>query len=382
VNVFLTDDPRSHPAYSELAAAPPDGVRFTWTEDAGPTDSSRIRRTGARAAARMLGLPNMVPLVSATGRVDLVHSCQRLLLTRRPWVVDVEHGQPFVGTDFDRLNNPLTRAVILRVLRSAGCRSILPWSETAARAFVATFNPDAAVAQKIRVVHPAVRPANDYVRPSMTAECRLLFVANRPAYNAILKGARELLDAFRVLRATRPALSLTVVGPTLDGFQASAKDVAGVRLVGPVTKARLDELYRNADIFVLPTLSDTFGMVFVEAMAYGLPIVALDRPFTRDVVRPGETGLLVPMPASVVHWCADDGRFTMSSDAFIQAVSKSLPEPALVRGLIEALAALVDDAALRRRLGAAGRDEVLSGRFSVSRRNQALGEIYSRIVGG
>src|SRR4029077_20209387 len=116
--------------------------------------------------------------------------------------------------------------------------------------------PDAAVTRKMRVVYPAIRPPTAYVPRKMAAGCRLLFVANRPAYNAILKGARELLEAFRVLRTTSPTLSLTVVGPTPDAFQASTRNVAGVQLVGPVTPARLDQLYRNADVFVMPTLSD------------------------------------------------------------------------------------------------------------------------------
>jgi glycosyltransferase involved in cell wall biosynthesis len=50
-------------------------------------------------------------------------------------------------------------------------------------------------------------------------------------------------------------------------------------------------MYRAADVFVFPTLLETFGMVLVEAMAAGLPIVTTDAPGVRHVVRHGENGL-------------------------------------------------------------------------------------------
>jgi glycosyltransferase involved in cell wall biosynthesis len=53
----------------------------------------------------------------------------------------------------------------------------------------------------------------------------------------------------------------------------------------------LVELYRSADIFAFPTLLETFGMVLVEAMAAGLPVVTTDAPGVRDVIAHGENGL-------------------------------------------------------------------------------------------
>lgn len=56
----------------------------------------------------------------------------------------------------------------------------------------------------------------------------------------------------------------------------------------------LVELYRSADIFAFPTLLETFGMVLVEAMAAGLPIVTTDAPGVRDVIFPEKNGLQSP----------------------------------------------------------------------------------------
>jgi glycosyltransferase involved in cell wall biosynthesis len=321
-------------------------------------------------------MPNLVPLLGMRRDIDVVHSCQNLLLTRRPWLVDLEHGQPFVGSDFNRLDNPVTRGIILSLLASDRCRAILPWTETAARAFTATFNPDAAIVAKMRVVAPAIRaPRIDPVERNST-RCRLLFVANRPEYNVLLKGGRELLKAFRILRQRFTRVSLTIVGPVQPDVAAAARDIPGVLFTGTVPRAELETIYREADIYVMPTASDTFGMVFLEAMAHALPVVALNRPFTRDIVRHGETGLLVNVPASAIQWCADDGRLTMNSEVLIAAVLNAPPDETLIENLVDVLTMLIEDVPLRRKLGAAARDEIISGKFSILRRNQALRDIY------
>lgn len=56
----------------------------------------------------------------------------------------------------------------------------------------------------------------------------------------------------------------------------------------------LIDLYCSADLFALPTLIETFGMVLVEAMAAGLPIVTTDAPGVRDVIEEGTEGFKVP----------------------------------------------------------------------------------------
>ena len=59
-----------------------------------------------------------------------------------------------------------------------------------------------------------------------------------------------------------------------------------------VPSTKLIDLYRSSDIFVLPSLLETFGMVLIEAMAAGTPVVTTDAPGCRDVVSHGFNGLL------------------------------------------------------------------------------------------
>jgi glycosyltransferase involved in cell wall biosynthesis len=67
-----------------------------------------------------------------------------------------------------------------------------------------------------------------------------------------------------------------------------------VVLLGDVSRAQLAGEYVNADVFCLPSVQEGFGIVFLEAMAAGLPVVACRAAAIPEVVRDGATGVLVP----------------------------------------------------------------------------------------
>ena len=116
---------------------------------------------------------------------------------------------------------------------------------------------------------------------------RILFVGG----DLERKGGLVLLDAVRDLRADGVDIELDVV--TRD--DAPAQD--GVRIhhgLGP-NSPDLIQLYHGADVFCLPTLGDCLPMVLSEAGAVGLPLVSTDVGAISEIVRDGETGLLVPV---------------------------------------------------------------------------------------
>jgi phosphatidyl-myo-inositol dimannoside synthase len=112
------------------------------------------------------------------------------------------------------------------------------------------------------------------------------------------KRLEDLLEAAAILRYRPPELRVRIVGsgPEWARLCARHRDLGladTVAMVGDVSPEQLLEEYANADIFCLPSVQEGFGIVFLEAMAAQLPIVACRAAAVPEVVRDGETGLLV-----------------------------------------------------------------------------------------
>jgi glycosyltransferase involved in cell wall biosynthesis len=106
------------------------------------------------------------------------------------------------------------------------------------------------------------------------------------------KGLRTLLQAAAQLRHTIPRLELRIVGdgPEYKKLREICTELhldAIVHWLGDVSRARLAQEYNRAKVFCLPSLQEGFGIVFLEAMAAGKPIVAVRAAAVPEVVRNG-----------------------------------------------------------------------------------------------
>jgi glycosyltransferase-like protein len=122
------------------------------------------------------------------------------------------------------------------------------------------------------------------------------------------KGSITLLDGFAGLRRAVPEREPVLVvagGATLFDYRheierfaarraALGLDDGSVRVLGPVSDAELESLYRAADVFAFPSVTEGFGLVVLEALASGLPVVASDLDVLRGFLADGESALLTP----------------------------------------------------------------------------------------
>jgi phosphatidylinositol alpha-mannosyltransferase len=113
------------------------------------------------------------------------------------------------------------------------------------------------------------------------------------------KGLLELLKAYRLLRRTGVDARLLVVGAGPQEREArryvATRNLGGVHFLGRVTDDERNQLFKTADVFCSPaTGRESFGIVLLEAMAAGAPIVASDIHGYKGVVRRGREALLVP----------------------------------------------------------------------------------------
>nr|WP_281493697.1 glycosyltransferase family 4 protein [Ancylobacter koreensis] len=128
-------------------------------------------------------------------------------------------------------------------------------------------------------------------------ELRLLFVG----ISWHRKGGPKAVEVTRILRERGISARLDVVGYRPTGLRETHD---GVTFHGRLKKsnaeefARLNELYDQAQFFIMPTQFECYGMVFAEAATYGLPIISTRTGGVPSVVKDGETGLLFPVDGS------------------------------------------------------------------------------------
>jgi glycosyltransferase involved in cell wall biosynthesis len=113
------------------------------------------------------------------------------------------------------------------------------------------------------------------------------------------KRFQDLLEACAILRNELPELCLTAVGggdglPMYEEMAAKLGITDLVRFRGRLEGDALVQAYREAAVFALPSLAEPFGMVITEAMASGLPVVAVKGGGVPTVVDDNHDGLLVP----------------------------------------------------------------------------------------
>lgn len=166
------------------------------------------------------------------------------------------------------------------------------------------------------------------------------------------KGVAQLLDAWRIVKSSLPSAELHMAGGAdlwKNGREtAGAAESAGqvremqeqglLRCVGELPRSQMPEFWNSVNVAVVPSLYEPFGLVALEAMACGVPVVCTSAGGLKEVVVHGESGLLV--------------------------------QPGDSRALAEALLSLLTNEGLRARFGDAARRR--SERFSLEARAQGL----------
>jgi glycosyltransferase involved in cell wall biosynthesis len=192
--------------------------------------------------------------------------------------------------------------------------------------------------------HPRRRDGAGRARFGLPPECVAVLHVGRLARE---KNIRVLIDAWKAARERLAHGVVFVVAG--DGPMAPAVERAmpWARRLGFLDRETLATLYANADLCVLPSETETYGLTALEAMASGVPVIAADAGGLRESVRHEGNGLLA--------------------------------SPGDARAFADAIARLAHDAGLRERLGAAARRTAEERDLEVE--NDLLLEQYRQAIG-
>ena len=230
----------------------------------------------------------------ADGDFDVLHLHEPNAPSLSMWALRVAEG-PIVATFHTSTTKSLTLTVFQSLLR--------PWhekivgriavSDVARRWQMEALGTDAVeIPNGVDVNASASAPPLDgYPRPGKT----VLFLGR---YNEPRKGMTVLLDALPKVVERFGDVQLLVVGRgDEDELRSQAGElVENIRFLGLVDDAAKASAMRSVDVYCAPnTGGESFGIVLVEAMAAGTPVVASDLDAFRRVLRDGEAGRLVPV---------------------------------------------------------------------------------------
>ncbi len=202
-----------------------------------------------------------------------------------------------------------------------------PWAEFARRSDAACEAADVifyitqrdkpaltdAIQTKQLLVHlpPFLNLAADEISPPRLNYGKRLIAVGMHRNDVKLESYRLLKESLAHLKFTD--WSLVIVGDgvahqTVRNMYAEFGD--RVHFTGQLGRSELDMQYRDADVFVWPGVDEAFGMVYLEAQAAGLPVVAENRPGVRDVIAHPET-LVEP---------GDPVQFATAIDELLQSI--------------------------------------------------------------
>jgi len=132
------------------------------------------------------------------------------------------------------------------------------------------------------------------VKKEQKTKTNLLFVGRLIEW----KGTKYLIDAVKQLDPDKFELHIAGDGPERENLEKTAPE--NVIFHGYQTGKNLEELYRNADIFILPSIVDDagytegLGTVLLEATNFSIPLIGTNVGGIPDIIKDGETGILVP----------------------------------------------------------------------------------------
>lgn len=244
---------------------------------------NRIKTSRINRLRRLFGIPNIRFKFDPEADIFFTYGC--LLLTNKPYCVYVENGVALYNYDTKIAANPLARFFVSWLIQKKNCIKVIFMSEAGQKSFFATvpYSPNtlAALEKKSLLLYPLIEK-KDIESKRFSGTLKLLF-----AGTFYIKGGVEIARAFAKLREKYNQVELTIITSLhtikkedIDWLQS----IPGLNLLDATFgEKEMNEMYASHDIFLLPTYRDGFGLVLVEAISWGMPIICTDQYATTEV---------------------------------------------------------------------------------------------------
>lgn len=364
------DKSRLHSLYGELINYPP--VNYVNLYKLKLRKIERKRKTSFvfRMGKVFINLFNLPSMYKLNGNCDLVHASQHIPICKSPWVVDIEHVSAFAGFNINRLNSKICKYLIRKFLESSNCRKIMPWTNAAKISLLNYINSQK-IKNKIEVIYPAISLPK--IKKKKQDKIKFLYVA----YDFYRKGGYEALKAFEKIKEKYENIKMEFVCKIPD-IRNKCKDVKFMGLLP--REILLSKIFPNADIFLYPTFHDTFGMVLLEALSFGLPVITLEDFATPEIVDNSKDGFIIK--GYKTRWYNKNYQHIREFTDWRNLIKyhSKKEQDRIINEIANKMKLLIEDSKLRKYMSKNARRKIELGRFSIKERNKRLRRVYEKSI--
>jgi len=195
--------------------------------------------------------------------------------------------------------------------------------------------------------------------------------------NIQFKNLKEVIIAFQNINKKYEKIELTIRSfVTPDLLKLVAKN-NNIKIIDKfLTNKDLEDLYKNSDIFILPS-HETCGISLLDAMSYGLAVIAMNIYDIPEVIEDMKNGILIEPYKEMNYYTSSKNPFDFSRD-FMDKIKKS--SKYIINQLEKKYVLLIENESLRKNLSLNAKNQFLTGKFSIQERNKELQKMFAEIV--
>jgi len=279
---------------------------------------------------KIIGIPN---IQVRFGKSDLFFTYGSLLITNKPYCIYIESGTAIFDYDPSLARHPVAQLIVRLAILKKNCRRLIFMSKTAETGFLNTLHVSPQELKKIKakcdVCYPIIRnPVKNYVtkpkKINTQGTIRFLYIGT-----FYIKGGLEVARAFLRLKKNYSNVSLTLISG-LDMIYQKDKDflatIQDLQLLESAFSENelFEKFYLTHDVFLYPTYRDSFGLILLEALSAGLPIIGTDQYATSEMIIDEKNGILLknnPMRDYCQRTFVFKGKYRQPIDFYTQFFS-------------------------------------------------------------
>jgi glycosyltransferase involved in cell wall biosynthesis len=345
------------PYYLYLRQNPPENVEYVNANSFELIQSGKKMRLQNKAKHLIKKILKLLPglpnehLTKTKLEYDLIHCAHCLSLNKKPWICDIEYVNQFWAS-----GNQNNKRKILKILQSDYCKKILAWTDWSSNGIIGEF-PE--IKNKLEIVYPGI-PARRFEKKK-SDKITLLFSSRR----FLFKGGLHALEVIDRLTKKYDNVQGIVVSDVPENIRSHYESNKKIDFIGFVSQERLfKEIYPQADIFVYPSYTDTFGFGLTEAMSFGLPVVTVGGLSRSEIITENKTGFVIGEPEN----------FNVSH------LENIIDYAEIIEQLEKNTEKLIKDKKLREDMSKNCLKEIETGKFSILSRNKKLKRIYEEAL--